>query len=79
MRFDVALQQGRVREKERRDHVWRVVKAVAGSLVAGSAGLVFAFAMGLQDARWADAWTRVGDASSPFSAQQVEVGGVSRG
>lgn len=79
MRFDVALQQGRVREKEGREHLWRVVKAVVGSLVAGGAGLIFGFAIGLHDARWADAWTRMGDASSPFSTQQVEAGGVGRG
>ena len=77
MRF--ALQQGRVHEKERREHLWRMVKAVVGSLVAGAAGLIFGFAMGLHDARWVDAWTRVGDASSPLGTQQVEAGRVSRG
>ena len=79
MRFDVALQQARVHEKERREHLWRMVKAVVGSLVAGAAGLIFGFTMGLHDARWVDAWTRVGDASSPLSTQQVEAGRVSRG
>jgi hypothetical protein len=79
MRFDFGLQQARERENERHEHLWRVVKAVVGSLVAGGAGLIFGFAMGLHDARWADAWTRVGDASSPFSTQQVEAGGVSHG
>jgi hypothetical protein len=70
MRVDFGLQQASVREKERREHLWRVVKAVVGSLVAGGAGLIFGFAMGLHDARWADAWTQVGQASSPFSTQQ---------
>ncbi len=37
--------------------MWRVVKAVVGSLVAGGAGLFFGFAMGLHDARWSEAWT----------------------
>ncbi|MEO8187030.1 MAG: hypothetical protein ABI580_06655 [Burkholderiaceae bacterium] len=79
MRFDFGRQQARVREKERREHSWRVVKAVMGSLAAGGTGLIFGFAIGLHDARWADAWTRVGDASSPFSTQQVEAGGTSHG
>jgi len=68
MRVDLALQQVRRVEKRRREHMWCVVKAVAGSLAAGSAGLTFALAMGLHDARWSDAWTHVGYASSPFSA-----------
>ena len=42
MRFD-CLQQGRVREKERREHLWRVVKAVVGSLVAGGCRVDFRF------------------------------------
>ena len=79
MRFDFGLQQARVRENECREHLWRVVKAVMGSLVAGGAGLIFGFAMGLHDARWAEAWTHVGDASSPFRAQQVEASGVNHG
>ena len=74
MRFDFALQQARVHQKERREHRWRVVKAVAGSLMAGAAGLMFAFAIGLHDARWSDAWTHAGHASSPFTTQQVHVG-----
>ena len=73
MRFDVALQQrARVRQKERREHMWRVAKAVEESLTAGAAGLIFGFAMGLHDARWSDAWTHVGYASLPFSAQEVD-------
>lgn len=79
MRFDFGPQQARARENERREHLRRVVKAVVGSLMAGGAGLIFGFAMGLHDARWSDAWTRVGDASSLFSTQQIEAGGVSHG
>ena len=78
MRFDVALQQrARVRQMERREHMWRVAKAVVGSLTAGAAGLVFGFAIGLHDVRWSDAWTHVGYASSPFSAQEVDAGAAS--
>ena len=72
MRFDSVQQQASVHEKERREHMWRVVKAVAGSLLAGGAGLIFGFAMGLHDARWSDAWTQVGLASSLFSGQQAD-------
>ena len=81
MRCDSMLpySRARVREKERREHMWRVAKAVVGSLVAGGAGLIFGFAMGLHDARWSDAWTHVGDASSPFSAQQVDADAASHG
>ena len=73
MRFDITLQQrARVREKERREHMWRVVKAVVGSMTAGAAGLIFGFAMGLHDARWSDAWTQVRYASDPLSVQEVD-------
>ena len=71
MRFDVGLLQARRNENERRERVWRAVKAVAGSLAVGGAGLIFGFAMGLHDARWSDAWTQVGDASFPFSSAQT--------
>ena len=47
MRFDFALQQARVREKERREHMWRVVKAVVGSLVAGGCRVGFRLCDGL--------------------------------
>ncbi len=66
------LQQARRSEKERREHLWRVAKAVVGSLLAGGAGLIFGLAMGLHDARWSDAWTQVGYASSPFSTQVAD-------
>ncbi len=72
MRFDFTQQQARVHEKVRREQVWRVARAVMGSVVAGSAGLIFAFAMGLHEARWSDAWTQVGLASSLFSPQQTD-------
>ena len=72
MRFAFVQEQARAHEKERRKHTWRVVRAVVGSLVAGAAGLVFGFAMGLHEARWADAWTQVGLASSPFSSQHTD-------
>ena len=71
MRSALVQQKARVPEKERREHMWRVVRAVVGSLVAGAAGLVFGFAMGLHEARWSDAWTQVGLASSPFSSQHA--------
>ena len=71
MRVDFDLQQARVSDEKRRDRRWRVVKAVAGSLAVGIAGLIFGFAVGLHNARWAGAWTVVGDASSPFSAQDA--------
>ena len=76
MRVDLVLQQARRVEKRRREHMWCVVTAVAGSLATGSAGLIFALAMGLHDARWSDAWVQVGDASSPFSTPVVN--GVGR-
>ena len=79
MRFDFTLQQARVHEKVRREQMWRVLRAVVGSLVAGSAGLIFAFAMGLHEARWSDAWTQVGLASSLFSSQQVDASGARHG
>jgi hypothetical protein len=68
MRVDFGLQEARGADKKRGEHMWRVAKGVVGSLVAGGAGLIFGFAMGLHDARWSDAWTQVGYASSPFSA-----------
>jgi len=68
MRVEFGLQQARRADKKRAEHMWRVAKAVTGSLVAGGAGLIFGFAMGLHDARWSDAWTQVAYASSPFSA-----------
>ena len=71
MRFDFVQRQASVHEKEHREHMWRVVRAVVGSLVAGGAGLIFGFAMGLHEARWSDAWTQVGLASSPFSSQHA--------
>lgn len=71
MRFGVGLQQARRNENERRERMWRVVKAVAGSLAVGGAGLIFGFAMGLHDARWSDAWAQVGFASLTFSSEQT--------
>ena len=71
MRIDFGPQQARVSEKERREHMLRVIKAVVGSLAAGGGGLIFGFAMGLHDARWAGAWTEVAHASSPFSTPEV--------
>ena len=71
MRVDFGLQQARVSNRERQKHFWRVVKAVGGSLAVGGAGLVFGFAMGLHDARWAGAWTVIGEASSRFSTPDV--------
>ncbi len=71
MRVDFGLQRARVRDKERQDHLWRVVRAVIASLAVGGAGLIFGFAVGLHDARWAGAWMVVGDASSPLSAQDA--------
>ncbi|HZA94698.1 MAG TPA: hypothetical protein VE421_01075 [Burkholderiaceae bacterium] len=68
MRVDFGLQEARRADKKRGQHMWRVVKGVIGSLITGGAGLIFGFAMGLHDARWSDAWTHVGYASSPFSA-----------
>jgi len=68
MRFNVGLLQARKNENERRERMWRVVKAAVGSAAVGGAGLIFGFAMGLHDARWSDAWTHVGYASIPFSS-----------
>ena len=76
MQLDVDLQQARRNESERRERIWRVVKAVVGSLLAGGAGLIFGFAMGLHDARWSDAWTHIGSASYPFSSGQTTDTGV---
>ncbi|HVF15305.1 MAG TPA: hypothetical protein VNA21_00280 [Steroidobacteraceae bacterium] len=73
MRFHVGLQQARSNESERRERIWSVVKAVVGSLMAGGAGLFFGFAMGLHDARWSDAWTQVGYASSPLSSASTDI------
>ncbi len=71
MRVDFGLRQERVSYKERQHHFRRVVKAVVASLAVGGAGLIFGFAMGLHDARWAGAWTLIADASAPFSAPPV--------
>ena len=79
MRIDFGVQQPRVSDKERREHLLRVIRAVAGSLAAGVAGLTFGFAMGLLDARWADAWTQVGHASSPFSTQEARAAAPAEG
>ena len=74
MRFDVGLLRAR-RNENGRQRVCRAVKAVVGSLVVGGAGLIFGFAMGLHDARWSDAWSQVGYASSPFSsAATIDIG-----
>ena len=37
---------------------------------AGAAGLIFSFAMGLQDAGWSEAWTGVGHAYTLFSSPE---------
>lgn len=71
MRVHFSRQQAKASEKERRDPMLQVVKAVVGSLAAGGAGVIFGFALGLHDARWADAWAVIGDASSLFSAQEA--------
>lgn len=71
MRVDFSQQRARVSEKKRRDQLLRVVKAAAGSLAVGAAGLFFGFAMGLHDARWADTLTEVAHASLLFSAQDI--------
>ena len=68
MRIDFGLHQAKVSDKERQDRLWRVLKAVTASLAVGGAGLIFGFAMGLHDARWAGAWTVIAEASSPFNA-----------
>ena len=78
MKVDVGLRPVRSIEKDRREHMWRVVKAIVGSVVAGGAGLIFGFAMGLHDARWSDVWMRVGYASSAFSTQADDIA-MSRG
>lgn len=67
MRFDLSIQQARMHEKVRRQHMWRVARAVAASVMVGGAGLIFGFASGLHDARWSGAWTQVGQASSLLS------------
>ena len=49
----------------------RVAYATLASLLAGAVSLLFSFAMGLQDAGWAEAWTGVGHAYTLFSSQQA--------
>lgn len=73
MAVDSSLQQAKAGDKERRDRLLRV-KAAGASLAAASAGLVFGFAVGLHEARWADVWTTVAQASSPFSTQHARHG-----
>ncbi len=68
MRVDFGLQQAKVSEKERLHHLRRVVRAAVTSCAVGGAGLVFGFGAGLHDARWAGAWTVVGEASSLLGA-----------
>ena len=70
MRIAFSHLRARMGEAERRERMWRVVKSIVGSLVAGGAGLIFGFAMGLHDARWPDASINVGHAhrNSPYSA-----------
>lgn len=48
----------------------RVSRAAVASLLAGAVSLMFSFAIGLQDARWAEAWTGVGHAYTLFSSQE---------
>ena len=67
MRFDLSIQQARVHEKVRRQHMWRLARAVVASVMVGGVGLTFGLAMDLHDARWSGAWSEVGHASSPFS------------
>lgn len=68
MRVDFGLQQAKVSENERLNHLRRVVRAAVTACAVGGAGLVFGFAAGLHDARWAGAWTVVGEASSLLGA-----------
>lgn len=71
MRVDFGLQQSRANDEERRSRALRAVRgALVASLIAG-AGLVAGLAIGLHDARWADAWISVADASSLFSAPEA--------
>ena len=55
----------------------RVAHATFATLLAGADSLMFSLAIGLQDTRWAEVWTGVGHASTPFSTQ--ESGGPGRG
>lgn len=65
MRVDSSLQQPS--SKERQNRLKRVAGAAVGALAASSVSLAFSFVMGLQDARWAEAWTGLGHAYSLFS------------
>lgn len=78
MKVDFGLRPTRSMQKDRREHMWRVARAIVGSMVAGAAGLIFGFVMGLHDARWSDVWMRVGYASSAFSTQADDLA-MSRG
>jgi hypothetical protein len=52
--------------KRRQNRLKRLVSAAVGLLAAGGMSLVFGFAMGSQDARWAEPWTGLGHAYSLF-------------
>ena len=68
MQVDFSVQRASSKRQSRRK---RVAYAAVASLLAGAVSLMFSFAMGLQDARWAEAWTGVGHAYTLFSSQQA--------
>ena len=67
MQVDLSGQRAGSERQSRRK---RVAYAAVASLLAGAVSLMFSFAMGLQDARWAEAWTGVGHAYTLFSSQE---------
>lgn len=51
---------------QRQSRLKCVAYATLASLLAGAVSLMFSFAMGLQDAGWAEVWTGVGRAYTLF-------------
>ena len=67
MQIDFSVQQAGSKKQSPRQ---RAAHAAVALLLASAVSLVSSFAMGLQDAGWAEAWTRVGHAYTLFSAQE---------
>ncbi len=70
MQVDFSGQRASSQRQSRRK---RVAHATVASLLAGAVSLMFSFAMGLQDARWAEVWTGVGHAFTLFSLQESRI------